>query len=195
MEYVEGRDAGAMVKAEGPLPVARAVGWTVQLLEALGHAHARKFVHRDVKPNNLLLSVKAGTEEVVKLADFGLARAYQASKLSGLTMAGTAGGTVPFMPPEQALDFRSARPPADQYSAAATLYYLLTGRYVHGTCRTVAELFPRLLKDTPERLDKVRVDLPAGLSVAVMRALERQPERRFADVFAFRQALLPYAAP
>lgn len=108
MEYVEGRDAGAVVMAEGPLAVNRAVGWTVQLLEALGHAHAMKFVHRDVKPGNLLVAAGAGGAEVVKLADFGLARAYQASKLSGLTMAGTAGGTIPFIPPSRR--WTSARP-------------------------------------------------------------------------------------
>src|SRR5262249_57735670 len=77
--------------------------------------------------------------KTVKLADFGLARVYQESKLSGLTMVDEFGGTVPFMAPEQVTNFRQARPAADQYSAAATLYNLLTGHYPHQLPRRVAE--------------------------------------------------------
>ena len=68
---------------------------------------------------------------MVKLADFGLARAYDACRLSGLTMQGEVGGTPAFMAPEQVTHYRDVKPAADQYSAAATLYYLLTGQYVY----------------------------------------------------------------
>src|SRR5581483_3593591 len=109
MEFVPGKDASRVLREEGALDVGRALRWADQVLDALAVAHARGFVHRDLKPANLLVTRAAGAD-VVKVADFGLARAYQASPMSGLTVAGTVGGTPQFMPPEQVLDFRSVRP-------------------------------------------------------------------------------------
>jgi serine/threonine protein kinase len=129
------------------------------LLEALAYAHAEGFVHRDIKPSNLLVTEENG-REVVKLADFGLARAYQASPLSGITMVGVFGGTPAFMPPEQVLNFRDAQPAADQYSAAATLYYLLTACYVPYPAPTPAEMFRRILQDEPVPIRTRRADVP-----------------------------------
>jgi serine/threonine-protein kinase len=120
MEYVPGTDAGRVLREQGPVPVDRAVGWTCQLLEALAYAHARGFVHRDIKPSNVLIAARAG-RLVAKLADFGLARVYHSSELSGLTLTRDVGGTAAFMAPEQVTNFREAKPPADQYAAAATL--------------------------------------------------------------------------
>src|SRR5262249_39332353 len=124
MDYVRGTDAAALLKEHGPLPVARAVGLVRQMLRALDYAHAKQFVHRDIKPANLLVA-GAGGQETARLADFGLARVYQASQLSGLTMTGDIGGTVAFMAPEQITNYREAKPPVDQYAAAASLYNLL----------------------------------------------------------------------
>src|SRR5439155_19533887 len=126
MDFGLGTDAAGILKQHGPLPRPRAVGLVCQLLEALEYAQAKGFVHRDIKPANLLVT-KVNGREVVQLADFGLARVYQTSRLSGLTMNGDIGGTLPFMAPEQILNFREAKPPVDQYAAAATLYNLLTG--------------------------------------------------------------------
>ena len=96
MDYVRGVDARRLVKRSGPLSVARAVGLVCQLLEGLGHAHASGFVHRDLKPSNLLVEGPVG-QEVVRLADFGLARVYQALTVSGMTPPGEVGGTTTFM--------------------------------------------------------------------------------------------------
>jgi serine/threonine-protein kinase len=131
---------------------------------------------------------------VVKLADFGLARAWQVSQLSGLTVAGTPGGTPSFMPPEQVLDFRSVRPAADQFAAAATLYNLLSGEHVYGRCADVQELFKRILTTDPVPLPQRRPDVPGPLAAAIHRALARRAEDRFPDVAALRAALLPWSA-
>jgi serine/threonine-protein kinase len=194
MEYVAGRDAGALRKAGGSLAVGRVVGWAVQLLDALAFAHGLGIVHRDVKPSNLLVCGSEGAE-AVKLADFGLARVYQESALSGLTMIGSAGGTPEYMAPEQALDFRSARPAADLYATAATMYCLLTGKPPFGRCGNLGEMIRKLLGDTPEPPERLRPDLPPGLSAVVMRGLQRKPEGRYPDARAFRRALVPYATP
>ncbi len=191
MEYVPGIDAGRILGRTGPLPVARAVGWVCQALEALAYAHGKGFVHRDLKPANLLVGEEGG-RETVKLADFGLARVYQASKLSGLTMTKEIGGTVAFMPPEQIVNFREAKPPADQYGAAATLYNLLTGKYVYDLPRSAMEALAIMLQEEPVRIENRRGDLPAGLADAIHRALAREPAERYADAEAMRQALLRY---
>src|SRR5262249_21223275 len=115
---------------EGPLALPRAVAWVCQVLDALDYAHGRGFVHRDIKPANLLIARQEGGE-LVKVADFGLARTYEASRLSGLTRVGDTAGTPGFMPPEQITAYRQTGPAADQYAAAATLYTLLTDKYIH----------------------------------------------------------------
>ncbi len=192
MEFVPGCDARALT-ADGPVPVPRAVGWIVQALDALQHAHDRGFVHRDVKPSNLLVAPGAGGSEVVKVADFGLARAYEASPLSGLTVTGASGGTPAFMPPEQVLDLRTAKPAADQYSAAASLYKLLTGHNVFPPSASHQELFVRILQSDPVLITTHRPDLPAGLASAIHRALVRDPAARHADCRAFATALKQFA--
>ena len=191
MEFVPGRDAAQLVAAEGPLPVRRAVGITMHLLEALTYAHAKGFVHRDIKPANLLVSGELG-QEAVRVADFGLARTYQESALSGLTLSGSAAGTPQFMPPEQVTDFRGAKPAADLYSAAATLYHLLTGKYIYDSER-MADLFRQILLENPVPLRSRRPELPAGLEAVVHRALARLPADRYADAGAFARALQPFA--
>src|SRR5436305_7393039 len=115
MDFVAGSDAAQLLKHHhGPLPVVRAVDLVCQLLQALDYAHAKGFVHRDIKPANLLVT-RDGPRETVKVADFGLARVYQSSPLSGLTMKGDRAGTIPFMAPEQIISLREARPPVDYY--------------------------------------------------------------------------------
>jgi serine/threonine-protein kinase len=192
MDYLAGCDARALLKQEGPLAVPRAVHIVCHLLEALDHAHQRGFVHRDVKPANLVILSNDG-QEVVKLLDFGLARAYQLSRLSGLTLTGHFGGTLPFTAPEQITSFRESRPPVDQYAAAATLYNLLTDHYTHDFPRDFARRLLMAMEDDPVPIRSRRADVPEGLAAVLHRALERDPEQRFPDVAAFRAALLPFA--
>jgi serine/threonine-protein kinase len=189
MDYIRGIDAARLLATHGPLPVDRAVGLIAQVLQALDYAHARRFVHRDVKPANILIARRAG-EEHACLADFGLARIYQASQISGLTATGTVGGTPAFMAPEQVTSYRDAKPPADQYAAAATLYTLLTGAQTHDFVASTYGRLEQLLHDDAVPIQQRRPGLPAALADAIHRALSRNPADRFADARAFRRALL-----
>jgi serine/threonine-protein kinase len=194
MEYVAGTDAFRVLQQAGPLEVGRAVAWACQLLEALEYAHGKGFVHRDIKPSNVLITDEGG-REWVKLADFGLARVYQASNLSGLTVTDEVGGTPAFMAPEQILKFREARPPADQYAAAATLYCLLTGTTPHAASREALQHLAVVLHGDPVPIRRRLPDLPAELARVIDRGLAREPRDRFPDVKALREALVPWCPP
>ncbi len=193
MDYVKGTDAHAMLKKHGKLPVPFAVNLVCQTLDALAYAHARGLVHRDLKPANLLVTKNDDGTHLVRLADFGLARKYQASQMSGLTMAGALGGTVAFIPPEQILDFRNVQPAADQYSAAATLYNLLTGGFVYDLPRELQKQLVMILQDEPVPILKRRPDIPKDLAAIIERGLAREPGGRYPDVAAMREALRPFA--
>jgi serine/threonine-protein kinase len=193
MNYVKGIDAARLQKQQrGPLPIARAVGLVCQLLQALDYAHAKGFVHRDIKPANMLVTQEGG-RDVVKLSDFGLGRIYQTTKMSGLTMNGDLGGTAPFMAPEQVTELRNARPPVDQYSAGATLYKLLTDRYIYDLPNTVHQQVMKILLEDPMPIRERRPDLPEGLAEIIHRSLAREPQARFANVKEMRRALTPFA--
>jgi serine/threonine-protein kinase len=191
MELIDGTDAKRLVQARGPLGVSAAVKLACAVLSALGHAHDAGIVHRDVKPANVLVG-GAGGRRTAKLADFGLARAYDECKLSGLTFQGEVGGTPAFMAPEQVTHFREVKPAADQYAAAATLYHLLTGAYTHDLARDVGGQFAQIVSESPVPIRDRRPDLPPALAAAVHRALEQSPADRYPDVLAFRRALLPF---
>ena len=129
----------------------------------------------------------------MKLADFGLARVYQASQLSGLTMSGEIGGTLGFMAPEQITDFREAEPPADLYSAAATLYNLLTGVFIFDLGGDLKKRLLAILQEDPVPIREARRDIPHALAAAIHRGLEREPHKRWPDAAAFRAALSPFS--
>lgn len=189
MEYVDGIDAMTLIRRDGPKSVHEAVRLMAPILDALVYAHDRGFVHRDVKPPNVLVG-RCGGEDVVKLADFGLARIYQNASLCGLTMTGCGGGTAGFTPPEQILDLHAARPQSDQYGAAATLYYLLTGTMVHDFPGSLQGRLLMILNEDAVPIRARRDDLPIDLAAAVDRALAREPDARFPALEAFREVVV-----
>lgn len=188
MDYFPAPDAGEILRTEGPLALPRAIRLASQLLEALEFAHAKGFVHRDIKPSNLLVT-RGPDGEAAKLTDFGVARVYEASQLSGLTMTSDNGGTAAFMPPEQITNYRDVLPAADQYAVAATLYTLLTGKYVFDFPTESHRRFSVILQQTPIPIQTRRPDIPDDVAAAIHKALSRNPANRFADVGAFRIAL------
>ncbi len=168
-----------------------ACGIMCQALDALSHAHAKGFVHRDIKPGNLLVS-RAGRKLRVKLADFGLAKSFQAGGLSGMTFQGDVRGSLPYIAPEQLLDCGSAQPAADLYSAGATLYRLLAGHAPYEFPKK-RDPFAVILEDDFVPLSQRCPDLPNGLIDLVHRSLARKPEERFASAAEMRRLLVPFA--
>jgi serine/threonine-protein kinase len=192
MEYVAGTNLETLAKTEpGRYPINQACRLACQMLQGLDQAHRLGFVHRDIKPENILI---AQTDEglMVKISDFGLAKSFRGVGLSGLTFSGEMRGTVPFMAPEQMLDFKTVTPPADLYATAATLYYLLTCQYIYEEPSAGGDVIRMLLEEPPIPIRERRGDIPAALADVFGKCLARDPKTRFADADAMRRALKPF---
>lgn len=190
-EYVPGRNVGSLLDEQGPLPVRRAVGIICQLLDALDYAHRQGFVHRDIKPGNLMLK-NIGDFDIIKLTDFGLAKVYQSMRSSGLTFEGEMGGSFAFAAPEQITDFRSAKPASDLYSVAATLYTLLTNHHVYDFPKTVSGIVLKLLHEDPVPIETRGVNLPPAIIPLIHRGLARDPKQRFGTAREMRKSLFHF---
>jgi serine/threonine-protein kinase len=161
------------------------------VLEALSYAHSRSLVHRDVKPANILVST-AGGKLIVKLADFGLAKNYANAGFSGITAEGEARGTLSFMPPEQIVNCRYAKPCCDIYSTAATLYRYLSDEPLYKFSDESSAL-AMILDDEPRSLGQLCPHLPEELIAIVHRGLAKNPADRFVSAREMRRELLPFA--
>ncbi|MFZ1326636.1 MAG: serine/threonine-protein kinase [Candidatus Contendobacter sp.] len=180
MEYVQGRELRDYLKDRQPLPLVNAIAVIVQVLHALGHAHASGVVHRDIKPGNIILLA----DGQVKVTDFGIARL---ETVSHLTQDGMAVGTPGYMAPEQFRGEEADRR-ADLYAAAVVLFELLTGvRPFDG--RSASELMYQVLNEQPQRASQLNRRLPPELDVVLGKALAKAPEDRFQDANAFIAAL------
>jgi serine/threonine-protein kinase len=192
MEFVAGTNLEALANEKpGHYPTNQACRLTCQILKGLEQAHRMGFVHRDIKPENILIGHSSGGL-LAKISDFGLAKSFRGVGLSGLTFSGEMRGTVPFMPPEQMLDFKTVTPLADLYATAATLYYLLSCKYIYDEPDGGGDLIRMLLEDQPVPLRKRRPDVPTALAAVIEKCLARDPKERFTNAAFMRQALKPF---
>jgi hypothetical protein len=192
MEYVETVPLEDVLAAQPvEVRIRLACALMCQVLEGLAHAHALNFVHRDIKPGNLLVS-RPGKELQAKLGDFGLAKNFTSAGLSGVTYEGQALGTYAFMAPEQVLDARQATPAVDIYGAGATLYRLIAGAYPHDFAGKIDPLLV-VLETPPVPLRGCCPAVSRALADVVERALARDPQQRFTTAEVMREALLPHA--
>jgi pSer/pThr/pTyr-binding forkhead associated (FHA) protein len=192
MEYVVGTNLETLAKANpGRYPINQACRLTCQVLRGLEQAHLHGFVHRDIKPENILIA-ETTDGLLVKISDFGLAKSFRGVGLSGLTFSGEMRGTVPFMPPEQMLDFKTVTPLADLYATAATLYYLLTCQYVYDEPSGGGDLIRMLLEEPSIPIRTRRADVEPALAEVIEKCLARDPKVRYPDATSMRRALKPF---
>ncbi len=189
MPYVDGETLRQRLIREGPLPVAEALRLVRETGEALHYAHGEGLIHRDVKPENVLLS-----QGHALVADFGIARAAGVAAGDRLTQTGLSMGTPAYMSPEQAEGEREVDARADQYSLACVLYELLAGQPPFTGLSAMAVLSRQLLDPVPP-LTTLRPGVPGSVRRAIERALSKVPADRFATVLEFLAALEAPEAP
>lgn len=190
-EFVDGADASKLAEKQGgKLPYRETISIVSQALEALDHAHNQGYIHRDFKDQNVLVT---GTwpNMQAKLTDFGLAKSFTQSGMSGVTMAGEMAGTLAYMPPEQLRNFRDVRPQSDIYAVGMTAYSLLTGSLalrLNGS--SVSDTIKAIFDQAPIPLRERAPELPAQVCEIIDRALAKDPTTRWQTAGAMRTALL-----
>lgn len=186
-EFCEGGTVHDLMRSRGGrIPLDEAMEIALQCLDALDYAHhmdfefqlkdggrtrAKGVVHRDLKPQNILLST-LGAGRTPKIADFGLAKAFDCAGFGGLTMSGprAAMGSIPFMARQQAVSFKYAKPEVDIWAMAATLYTMVTGRFVRDFDKR-RDLYEQVLNNMPVPILKRNSQIPRRLAEVIDRAL------------------------
>ena len=194
MEYLEGLDLEQILDRDGPLPVDLAIEYVLQACVALAEAHGVGFVHRDIKPSNLFLATAVDGDPLIKVLDFGIAKAMFDDAAKHLTDTGTALGTPLFMSPEQVRDTKDVDHRTDIWSLGAVLYQLLTGVPAFDA-ETLPALCARIVTEEPKPLRDYVPDAPAALEAVVARCLEKDREARYSSIAAMTADLGPLAPP
>ena len=172
LEYVEGETLKERIRRQGRLPVAEAVAYAIEIARALGAAHARHIVHRDVKPQNVLID----EEGSAKVTDFGIARTHEEE---GLTADGRVLGTTDYVSPEQALG-QPVTGQSDLYSLGIVLYEMVTGEVPFRGDNQVAVAMKHVREQLPD-VQRVRPGVSSALAAVIDRATAKRPENRYAD--------------
>ncbi len=185
MACVDGDNLAKQMAARGPLPIADVRRILREVSGALAFAHARKFIHRDIKPDNILIDKDDGRAIVT---DFGIARAVQDGAETRLTATGIAIGTPAYMSPEQCAGDREIDGRADLYALGTLGYQMLAGRLPFEANSTPA-LLVKQLSEKPLPIVERRPDTPPDLAGIIMRLLEKEPSARFATADELSAAL------
>ncbi len=192
LEYIDTINLLETIQKQSRPKAIRMACWVIiQVLDALDAAHKLGTVHRDVKPANVL-AFRTGRHMQVKLSDFGLAKRYHEAGLSSLTHDTDIRGTLNYMAPEQVRDSRYSLPSVDIYSAAATLYLLLSGRN-HFIWTNYSQAIHTILNENPIPLLEQADDIPPALAAIVDRALSRDLALRWPTAAELRAVLKPFA--
>ena len=185
MAYIKGDNLGVRLQQHGPLPPVEVRRILKEVAEALAYAHNRNVIHRDIKPDNIIIDEETGRAMVT---DFGIARALTDSGDSRLTATGMAIGTPAYMSPEQSAGDRAIDGRSDLYSLGVVGYQMLCGQTPFVASNTPSMLVKHL-SERPVPVDERWPDIPPDLARAVMMCLEKDPQDRFPNAAAFAQAL------
>jgi serine/threonine-protein kinase len=172
LEYIDGETLKSVIRRDGPLDISQALAYSIEVARALGAAHERQIVHRDVKPHNILISEEGGA----KITDFGIARSLTEE---GLTMAGRVLGTTDYVSPEQALG-QPVTGQSDLYSLGVVLYEMLTGDVPFHGDSPVAVAMKHVREEVPDVQER-RPHLSAAAATVVDRSLAKDVGRRYPD--------------
>ncbi len=172
LEYVDGETLKDIIRRDGPLDIPQAIAYAIEIARALGAAHERQIVHRDVKPHNVLISEEGGA----KITDFGIARTLTEE---GLTMAGRVLGTTDYVSPEQALG-QPVTGQSDLYSLGVVLFEMLTSEVPFHGSSPVAVAMKHVREDLPD-VQLLRPELSAATAAVVDRAVSKDLTRRYPD--------------
>jgi serine/threonine-protein kinase len=191
-EFVDGCDASKLAENEGGrLSYDDGISIIAQSLDALSFAHAQGYIHRDFKDQNILVG-GCSPNLIAKLTDFGLAKSFTQSGLSGVTMAGEMAGTLAYMPPEQLRNFRDVKPQSDIYAVGMTAYSLLTGSLALDLSRnsSVNDTIRAIFEQPAVPLYQRAPQIPRPVCDIIDRALAKDPAQRWQSAGAMRNALL-----
>ncbi len=188
MDLIEGPNLEELVDLEGPLDPGLARRFAVQVLEALLYAHAKRVIHRDLKPVNLLVQRREEVADIL-IADFGLARPSQELGLQPLTATGEMRGTPQFMPPEQVMNAKHAGPASDLYGLGATLYWALTKAWHIEGNPDSGNVWQLILGGQRVPVTERVPDLPQDLAHVIETCLAKEARNRFQSAAAALRAL------
>ena len=197
MEYLQGKSLADVLRAQGPLPVARAAGIAGQILSALGRVHSQGIVHRDLKPENVLLTTRDGKPDFVKLLDFGIATFEDAAaaraRAADLTPHDRTMATLHYASPEQLEGSRGRDGRVDLWAVGVLLFEMITG-HLPFEADNYLEFCQAVLDQAPPPLAAFVKDPTPGLDEVIARALEKSPARRYANAELMLWALVPFGA-
>jgi serine/threonine protein kinase len=183
MPLVEGEALSHRLRKDGKLPIAMALKYATEVALALDYAHTKGIIHRDIKPENILIS-----HDYALVADFGIARALGVASGNTLTGPGSPIGTLAYMSPEQVLGSPDVDGRSDIYSLGCVAFEMLAGRRAFdGT--TLRQIMEQQMNSQPPALATLRPDVPPGVADAIMRALDKEPGRRYQTAREYAVAL------
>src|SRR5882672_1860437 len=174
MPFVDGMSLGELLKRSGALPPERALAIIIPILDALDHAHKAGLIHRDIKPDNIMLD----EQRPAARGDFGIARRLDSEAGAGLTQTGLVIGTPHYMSPEQALGDPNLGPRSDLYSLGCVLFQMVTGSPPFDG-ESSQQVVGKHIADPPPAASDVNPKVPRELSDIILRLLQKQPSDRF----------------
>jgi eukaryotic-like serine/threonine-protein kinase len=193
LEYLEGLSLARLLEVQGAFEVTTAVEYAIQVCEGLAEAHSLGIVHRDIKPDNLILVERSPGWRSIKIVDFGISKVALQDMPKVVT--GVIIGTPCYMSPEQLRSTAGVDHRSDIWSLGATLYELLAGQAAFDASQTLPELVAAILEKPSPSLCKVRPEIPDCLAGIVSRCLEKNREARFQNAGDLAMALLEFARP